>query len=161
MVSPAVRIIALERSTNSLSTLIFQKTGVLVVSGGTVSLSSTLIFASLSCAWFTLMVFDFRSTPLLCTNSKPTSPLIRASCTRFAVFIRTSCKDNSFTSTLLLNKGSNCTLATILPTLAIVSVCPVTESLGCNTLTPSTPKSRGNTSFTFSTVMFMPIFCEA
>ena len=132
-----------------------------MVSGGTVSLNSTLMLASFSWAWFTLMVFELRSTPLLCTSNRPTFPFMRASCTRLAVFIRTSCNDSSSTSTLLLSKGINCTLATILPTLAMVSVCPAIESLACSTLTPSTPRSSGNTSLTLSTVISMPIFCEA
>ena len=43
----------------------------------------------------------------------------------------------------------------------MVSVTFFSVSLGSVARTPSTPKSRGNTSFTRSTVMFIPVSSEA
>ena len=145
----------------SLSTLIFQLFSVFEVSGGTVSLNSTLTLASASDMSLTLMVSLPKSMPWLFKYKRPTAPFTRASCTKSAVLSLTSLNSSASISTFFFSNGHSCTSTTNLRTSATVSLIPGMESFVCIILKPSTPKSSGNTNLTWSTDISMPVCSEA
>ena len=147
----------------------FQKFWLGVVSGGTVSLSSTDKRASARKASFTLTCSFPKSMPCALRLILPTFPLMRASWMKFVVFTFNWVNFISSTITWLLNKGINCTSTTICWMSATVSFLArkaklglfLRESIGCNTFTPSTPNLRGKTSLTYCTDISIPVDSEA
>ena len=132
-----------------------------VVSGGTVSpkaMSSPPLSIS---AKSTFAESSLRSMPWQWTWSFSRLPCMRRSPMKLEVLALRCLKVSSSTLTVPCSSGSICTLATRVPTSAMVSVTSFMESLGWSIRKSLTSRSRGKLSATRPTVMLSPVCSDA
>ena len=142
-----------------------------MVSTAAVSLRAMSSRASESRAPFTSTVSLSRSMPRDDNQSSCSSPFMRRSPIKPLVLSLACVIDNSSMTTRFWNSGSSCTSHTIFRTSAMVSITLGSESFldnpsgeaerGCKARNPSIPKSSGNSRFTCSIVICMPVFSDA
>ena len=133
-----------------LSAYIFHSVFSSVVSGITVSTSNISTSAPSIVAPFKLTTCFSKSMPLLVRNNLFNCPLIRVVAIKSEVLTLVLVIVRSSMMTFFRNNGSSCTSTVMCSTSAIVSCC-------CIIRKPSIPKSKGNSRFTWSMLICIPV----